>query len=127
MDTQTFDIGEIVIRRGEESDHAYRILEGSAHVYLEKDNKIVTLTTLEKGAVFGEMSLLTNDKTNANIQAGEKGLTVELITKEALQSRLDEADPLIQTILQSMIYRLDEVNKALLESETREFVEIDLI
>lgn len=127
METKTFSIGEIVIRKGEEALTAYRIVKGSAHVYLDKDEKIVTLAHLQEGAIFGEMALLKNRITNANIQAGENGLTVELITKQDLAERLEQSDPLIGQILKSVVHRLDTVNEALLKSETREFIEVDLI
>ena len=127
MDTKTYTIGEIVMRKGEKAVNACRIVEGSAHVYLDKDEKIVTLANLREGAIFGEMALLQNRITNANIQAGEHGLTVELITKQDLAERLEQSDPLIGQILKSVVHRLDTVNEALLKSETREFIEVDLI
>lgn len=124
---KTFQKGERIISDGQTADAAYLIEQGSAHVFLDKDSKIVTLATLEQGAIFGEMALYNSGNYAANIDAASDDTQVTIITPAALQERLADTDPLVTKILETLINRLQNTNSALLDSETRDFIEIDLV
>ncbi len=57
--------GEIVIRKGDPGGRFYIIVSGSVNVL---NSAGIIISTLDKGEVFGEMSLICNDKVNATIQ-----------------------------------------------------------
>ncbi len=63
-----FDKGDIVIRKGDPGGNFYIIITGSVNVINERG---MTITTLKKGDVFGEMSLICNDPIGATIQVKE--------------------------------------------------------
>ncbi len=125
--TQTFSQNERIINKGDTAKAAYQIKQGVAHVFLDKDDKIVTLATLQKGAIFGEMALYTGKEYSANVEAAEDNTILELITPSILKNKLSQTDPFVKKMLDALIERLQNTNSALLESETRDFIEIDLI
>jgi len=60
--------GDIVIRKGDPGGCFFVIVSGSINVL---NNAGIIISTLEKGEVFGEMSLICNDRVNATIQVRE--------------------------------------------------------
>jgi len=124
---KTYARNQRIISAGETADIAYQIESGSAHVFLDKDGKIVTLARLESGAIFGEMALCTGEPYTANVEATSDETVLSTITPAMLQDKIAAADPLLEKILKTLISRLTNTNSALLESETRDYIEIDLI
>jgi len=60
------------VREGEQGDNIYFINSGRVQVSIRTDRKEEELvTTLEDGAIFGEVALLTNLKRTATVQATE--------------------------------------------------------
>ena len=57
-----------ITQRGDPGDRLYILLSGRAEVI---DEQGVTIASLEKGEVFGEMSLLTGERVSATIMAAE--------------------------------------------------------
>ncbi len=64
----TYKKGQIVIRKGEPGGNFFIIVSGSVNVLNEGG---ITISTLEKGDVFGEMSLICNESVSATIQVRE--------------------------------------------------------
>lgn len=60
--------GDIVIRKGDPGGNFYIIVTGSVNVINDRG---MTISTLNKGDVFGEMSLICNDSVGATIQVRE--------------------------------------------------------
>jgi CRP/FNR family transcriptional regulator, cyclic AMP receptor protein len=60
--------GDIVIRKGDPCGNFYIIVTGSVNVINDRG---MTISTLSKGDVFGEMSLICNDAVGATIQVCE--------------------------------------------------------
>lgn len=65
---KTFDVGDIIIRKGDVGGNFFIIVSGSVNVLNEGG---ISISTLTKGDVFGEMSLICNDKVSATIQVKE--------------------------------------------------------
>lgn len=63
-----FEKNQIIIRRGDPGDNFYVIIAGSVAVLNEAG---LAVAKLGPGEVFGEMSLLSEDKTSATVQAAE--------------------------------------------------------
>lgn len=60
-----YKAGDIIIRKGDPGGHFYIIVEGRVNVLNDAG---IIISTLNKGEVFGEMSLICNDTVNATIQ-----------------------------------------------------------
>ncbi len=60
--------GDIIIRKGDPGGHFYIIVSGTVNVL---NSAGIIISTLSRGDVFGEMSLICNDTVNATIQVVE--------------------------------------------------------
>ncbi|MBM9602640.1 cyclic nucleotide-binding domain-containing protein [Desulfopila inferna] len=65
---KTFKSGDIIIRKGEVGGNFFIIASGSVSVLNEGG---IAISTLSKGDVFGEMSLICNERVSATIQVKE--------------------------------------------------------
>lgn len=63
-----FQTGDIVIHKGDPGGRFFIIVSGSVNVLNDAG---IIISTLDKGEVFGEMSLICNDRVNATIQVRE--------------------------------------------------------
>jgi len=89
--------GERVVRQGDAGDVLYIIVAGKADVRLEQGELSSTVTTLEPGKFFGEMSLLTGEPRSATVLAATD-LTVIAVGKQALLQAIQEDRRLIERI-----------------------------
>ncbi len=117
---------ERVITQGDKADKAYMILSGKVRVYLEEGSKVVELAELGEDQIFGESSTFSDEPYGANVEAIED-TELYVITPEALNEMLKDADPILRALIQMLIERLKKTNEALLKSETREYIDVALI
>lgn len=122
----TFKAGQRVIVKDEPATHAYRIIKGQARVFLDKEHKNVLLAELGDGDIFGESALFEGTTYGAHVEA-TTDLELEIISPGVFQQKLKDADPLLKRMFEILIERQRKTNEALLESETREFMDIVLI
>ena len=125
--TKTYKAGDIIVQKGPPASAAFLILKGAVQVYLEKGERIVSLATLEIGSIFGESALFEDGLDyGAYVKATE---TTELIviTPENFKEKLDHCDPMIQSIVRSLIERQRQTNATLLARETQEYMDLDLV
>jgi small-conductance mechanosensitive channel/CRP-like cAMP-binding protein len=65
--TATFGDGEVIVREGQPGESMYVVCSGKVAVKI--DSRSDPIAIIEKGAYFGEMSLLTGDPRTANVVA----------------------------------------------------------
>jgi CRP-like cAMP-binding protein len=126
LTTKTFQKGQRIVTKGEPADTAYMIDRGRVRVFLNKGEKTVDLAALGEDEIFGETALFQEGAYGAHVEALED-TDVTLITPGILNAKMQKCDPMIRAILQMLIERLRKTNKALVESETREFIDIAFI
>lgn len=126
LKTETYQPDQLIIKQGAQAETAYLIDKGRVKVFLEQDEKIVDLAELGEDEIFGETALFTGAAYGANVVAIEE-TEVTLITPEILKIKMQNCDPMMRAIIQMLIERLQRTNKALLESETREFIDVAFI
>ena len=124
--TLVFQPKQRIITKGDDATQAYVILKGKVHVFLEKGGKTVTLAHLQEGAIFGETALFDRKHYGAHVEAEEE-TRLGIITPEAFQEKMKSCDPMLRAIILMLIERQRKTNQALLDSETRELIEIALI
>ena len=67
---RTFPAGTRVFHEGDNSDACYIVKEGSFRVTREHtDGRAITLATLGRGEIFGELAMLDGDKRSASAEA----------------------------------------------------------
>jgi len=102
-----FKTGDIVIKKGDPGGRFYIIVSGSVNVL---NNAGIVISTLDKGEVFGEMSLICHDSVNATIQVKEPS-TILFIDQPNFQKILD-VYPAIQLYFTRLLAkRLNRSNK----------------
>ncbi len=122
---KTFAPGDIIMRKGEIGGNFFIIASGSVNVINEGG---IAISTLSKGDVFGEMSLICNEKVSATIQVKdaasilyldrnnfieiiERYPTVQLYFSRMMAERLNRSNTIRATDLSSgMIGRLSEIS-----------------
>jgi CRP-like cAMP-binding protein len=102
-----FEPGNIVIRKGDPGGRFYIIVTGSVNVLNDAG---IIISTLDKGEVFGEMSLICNDKVNATIQVKEPS-SILYIDQPNFQKILDIYPAIQLYFSRLMAERLNKSNK----------------
>ncbi len=90
-----FGTGEAIVGQGEPGHSAFVVCEGRVRVSLDPGD--VELAVLERGAYFGEMSLLTGDPRTASVRALGDCTVVE-ITSDAFRAFVLNQPALVERI-----------------------------
>ncbi|MBX3223569.1 MAG: cyclic nucleotide-binding domain-containing protein [Labilithrix sp.] len=106
---RSFQPGEAIVREGEPGDAAYIIVEGRCEVRKQTPSGTQTLQTIEPGAVFGEMAILTGGSRTATVVAVE-ATTVLVITSHVLEHEMAALKPWMATLLKSLASRFRDVD-----------------
>lgn len=121
-----YSAGERILKKGEAADKAYMIISGKARVYLKNNEKVVDLAILEAGEIFGETAIFDGGEYGANVDAIEE-TELLVITPQSLKEMMDSCDPVLSALVQMLTNRLNQTNKKLLDSETRDFIDIAFV
>ncbi len=105
--------GGVIIQQGEEGFSAFLIQSGDAVVFTEQDGKRVELARLGPGQIIGEMALVVDAPRSASVQA-LTDCNLITITREVLHDKLQKSDPTIRALVQMLMKRIAQNNKALL-------------
>jgi len=97
---------DIVIRKGDPGGNFYIIVTGSVNVINDAG---MTITTLTKGDVFGEMSLICNDSVGATIQVREPS-AILYIDRKNFQKILEKYPTIQLYFTRLMAKRLTKSN-----------------
>jgi small-conductance mechanosensitive channel/CRP-like cAMP-binding protein len=99
-----FGSGEKLIEQGAVGESMFILVEGEAHVIVDRDGHQVFVAALKSGDCFGEMSLLTGEKRSATILANKDCETVE-ISKSVLAQSLKENPDLLNKLSELLATR----------------------
>lgn len=106
----SYSDGETIIHRGERGKAFYVVISGRAEVLLEaEDGNRLPLARLERGATFGEMSLLTDEPVSADVVARSEVTLLEY-PRERFQTALAECESLRNYILSGFCESLRRTN-----------------
>ncbi|WP_310154531.1 cyclic nucleotide-binding domain-containing protein [Bosea sp. BE125] len=101
-----FAQGDVLFRRGDESDAAYVLLSGTVDVMSETDtSEPVRMSSLARNAIVGEMGLVTGDPRSATIVATSSGEALKL-RKEVFLALLAEFPQMALSVMLLMVKRL---------------------
>jgi len=109
-----YKAGDTIISEGEDGDTAFLVVSGSVEVSVGREAKV--LCTLDRGEVFGEMSL---------IDPGPRSATVKALTDtKCLVTSFDEFAASIQSnpedailFLKTLVRRLRQMNARIAETD----------
>lgn len=112
----SFAKGDIILNEGEAGSTAYLIQSGSVRIFAEHNSKKVTLSTLYAGEIFGEGSLIRETPRSASAEANED-CNLIVITRQALQYKLERSDPTIRALVRMMAKRVQQGNDSLMNKK----------
>ena len=97
----SFAEDEVIIREGDDGDAFYLIKSGSVEISVEKDSKKVVLSSLKRGAFFGEVSVLTENSRTATVTA-EEDCELVVFNRKNIQGVLQKY-PRVKAILHAIL------------------------
>ncbi|MCP3162083.1 cyclic nucleotide-binding domain-containing protein [Myxococcus qinghaiensis] len=97
-----FTLGERIIDQGSHGDAFYVICEGQVRVFRTESGRRVDLATLEGGAFFGEMAILSGAPRTASVEAGTEDTQLLEISALVLTS-LSRSHPQVAAALRKFV------------------------
>lgn len=120
METLSYEPGEPIIRRGEPGRHFSVMVSGRADVRIRDHNGTVsTVATMKAGDSFGEMSLLGEDVTSADVIAVERCETLAL-ERHAFQELISENPVLLREFVRLLSRRVKASDLAISVARQKE-------
>jgi len=105
---QIYKKGHIIFSESEAGSCAYIITKGKVNLYILVDGKSTLISTLDKGQVFGEMSLIDNQIRSATAKAVEETELIA-ISRSYFNEKLQSADEFILLLLNITLERYREM------------------
>jgi CRP-like cAMP-binding protein len=108
VDEKSYSRGEVIIEEGHSGDWVYVILKGSAKVMKRTSKGMVTLETLQKGEVIGEMVFLLGGKEarSASVVATEDTVQIGILDTSKLLRDYETVAPELKPLIRSLIKKL---------------------
>lgn len=110
-----FDPGQRFFERGDASDAAYLILEGSAAVSIDGPQGPVRLALLGANALLGEMGILAEQPRSATVTA-ETATTALRIDRGVFLELLAQFPQISIAVMRELALRLEQTNQQLARS-----------
>jgi CRP-like cAMP-binding protein len=118
---KTYSDGEKIIREGSRNDLVFVILEGRVKIQKKTPRGMVTLGTLKKGAVLGEMAYLTAGNGARRVSAVATGGQVRLglLDPQRLRHDYEAVPPRLKDLMNLLVKRLRAANGRVCELVTK--------
>ncbi len=102
---RTYHKGKVIFHEGQESKIAYMIKSGTVDIFRIIDRKKTVMGTLRRGDIFGEMSLLANQKRTSSAEASS--FCELVVLTEEMMNKLFKASPeTVRKMLQLLAKRV---------------------
>jgi CRP-like cAMP-binding protein len=118
---ETYSDRETIIQEESKNNWVYVILEGRVKIQKKTSRGLVTLGTLKKGAVLGEMAFLTAGKGVRSVSAVATGGDVRLglLDSQRLLRDYEAVSPRLKDFMNLLIKRLRAANDRVCELVTK--------
>ena len=113
MKTDKFQALKLIFAEGDHGEQAYRVIEGSVEISIQRDGQKLILAILGAGETFGEMAMIESRPRSATARALEP-TTIEVIERQDFQQILDEGGEQLVPYLTMIFDRLRVTNDRLL-------------
>jgi CRP-like cAMP-binding protein len=110
---KTYLSGATIFFEGQPADCAYIVERGRVEICAVREQTHITLATLGRGEIFGEMAVLDDGVRSAEARAIEE-TEVLIIRSDQLRRRIMEAEPIVGQVLSSLITRFRRAQSELL-------------
>lgn len=106
LERKVFYAGQKVFKEGDRGDRAYLIQDGTVEIVKNG----MTLATLAKGELFGEMALVDDQPRMASAVA-LTDVSVVVISRDAFREKLAKADPFIRGLLNIFVRNIRNLTR----------------
>jgi CRP-like cAMP-binding protein len=107
-----YEPGTILFRRGDMADAAYIVIEGEVEVIVDSPTGALTVATIGKNEIVGEIGILCDVPRTATIKARERLVTLR-ISKELFLRLINEFPQMAVAIMRELAHRLEHNNNKL--------------
>lgn len=111
-DRLSFQPNQRVFSQGDASDSAYVILSGKVHVVLENGGTAMKIAEIPRGAIVGEMGVLSGSPRSATIVAAEATEALR-IGNDVFFDLLKEFPQIAIAVMRDIAVRLEKTNARL--------------
>ena len=98
LDRVVVAAGENVFKQGARGTHAYVVQDGIIDILIQGESGEVTLGSVDKGGIFGEMALIDDQPRMATARA-RTAATIIVIRRDTFNRKLSNCDPFIRGLL----------------------------
>lgn len=106
---ETFAIGETVFEEGQQGESLFIIKKGDVKACkMTPEGELLTLTHMEKGEIFGEMSFLDGSVRSATI-VSTSDLNCFVMNKSDFDKFVDSHPKIVFKLLKNMIYSIHPI------------------
>lgn len=108
--TRRYSKGQKIFVEGDESREAFILRSGSVEVSIGTGSDRKVLDVITANQMFGEMGLIGNTARTATVKCLEETV-VTVIDRKLIEAKVEEMDPYIRYLMQSLIDRLARTSK----------------
>lgn len=108
----TFETGQELFRQGDMPDAAYIIIDGSADVILDTPAGRLTVATIGRNELVGEMGIICDMPRTATVQANSRLVTLK-VSKDLFFRMIADFPSMGIEIMRVMAHRLEHANAQL--------------
>ena len=111
--TLTYKPGDVIFKEGDSGCTAYIIEHGRVEVSISRKGEKLVLATYDTGDLFGEMALIDDTPRSATVTVLEP-TEVIAIERSLFDKAFDNAHPLVNLFMHTILYNLRKTNQLLL-------------
>lgn len=111
----TFEAGQELFHQGDMPDAAYIIIEGSADVQLDSPRGRVTVATIGRNELVGEIGIICDVPRTATVLAKSRLVTLR-VSKDLLLRMITDFPTMAIEIMRVLAHRLEHTNAQLREA-----------
>ena len=111
----TFEAGQELFHQGDMPDAAYIIIEGSADVMLDTQRGRVTVATIGRNELVGEIGIICDVPRTATVLAKSRLVTLK-VNKDLLLRMITDFPAMAIEIMRVLAHRLEHTNAQLREA-----------
>ena len=117
----SYSKGELIIKEGDYGMSIYKILNGNVRIFKKIGEHKITLATLGRGEVFGEMTFFNFllEPRSASVEAVDD-LVIEVWHPALLADEYKRISPMLRYVLKQTISRLLRLNKVVSDLSAKE-------
>ena len=111
----SYEANQVLFNQGEIGDAAFIIIEGEADITIDSPNGPITVATVGRNDIVGEIAILCDVPRTASVRAKDK-LETLVISKELFFQLIMEFPQIAVEIMRELARRLNRANEKLREA-----------